>query len=75
MPYLQTPDEMADELADLFGIYGSHDERCGYWTHESTAAPIDLKAFIDAKPCRMCWNGIMENRIRATVKNEQRLAT
>jgi len=28
MPYLETPDELADHLADLLGIYGAHGDQC-----------------------------------------------
>ena len=73
MPYLQTPYEMADELADLFGVYGAHDEACGYWGGVVGNLPADLKAFLQAKPCRVCWNGVVADRIRLTVKNEERL--
>ena len=28
MPTLETPDELADVLADSFGVYGACDDRC-----------------------------------------------
>jgi len=73
MPYLQTPGEMADELADLFGVYGGHHEACGYYNRETTATPTALLDFLKARPCRICWNSVVEARIRSTVKNEERL--
>lgn len=28
MPFLETPDELADEIADCIGVYGAHDDKC-----------------------------------------------
>ena len=28
MPNLETPDELADEIANWLGVYGAHDENC-----------------------------------------------
>jgi len=28
MPHLETPDELADSLADKLGVYGVHDDLC-----------------------------------------------
>jgi hypothetical protein len=55
MPYLETPDELADALADLLGVYGAHeDETC-----------------TDKRPCRPCFTAGMADRIRRSVANEQ----
>lgn len=37
MPYFETPDELADHLADLLGIY--EDKRCDAWTCEECGTP------------------------------------
>ena len=55
MPYIETPDELAETLANLVGVYGAHDGSCG-----TAGRPI----------CRVCWTQIISDRIRASVKNE-----
>ncbi len=56
MPYIETPNELADELADLVGVYGAHPDG---------AECVDLR-----KMCRMCFVDVVSNRIRASVKGE-----
>ena len=60
MPYLETPGELADAIADLVGYYGPGPE---------------IGDHPDECDCRMCWVGAMEDRIRESVKNEDRLTT
>lgn len=57
MPYIETPSELADSIADLLGIYGSHKE------DEDT----------DPCPCRVCFVSTMTERIQASVRNENLL--
>lgn len=57
MPNLETPDELADHIADLAGIYGAHGEE-------------ETSTCTDAKPCRVCFVSGMTDRIREAVRNE-----
>jgi hypothetical protein len=59
MPYLETPSELAEVLADKLGVYGGHDEKC-------EEKPGHL--------CRVCWVPLMADRIRESVKNELQLS-
>lgn len=54
MPNLETPEELADEIADLVGIYGGHEDG-------------------ESKTCRVCFVSGFADRIRQSVKNEERL--
>ncbi len=60
MPYLETPEELADHLADGFYIYGG-----------CTKADDDWRA--ECKGCRICWKEQMTERIRQAVANERQL--
>lgn len=62
MPYLETPEELADKLADLAGVYGAHDE-------ERCSGGEDLRYC-----CRICWVSVVQDRIREAVANEAKLA-
>jgi hypothetical protein len=59
MPMLETPDEMADALADLFGIYGVHGEGDG-------AGCDDIR-----RACRGCFVPRIAERMRNAVDNER----
>ncbi len=61
MPHLETPDELAEWVADWLGVYGSvldddHDAR----SHK-------------ASKCRVCFVAELAQRIRDSVENEQAL--
>ena len=56
MVELETVDELAEELADMLGIYGDWPE---FGDH-----PDDCK-------CRVCFVIRMEDRIRDSVENEE----
>ena len=59
MPYLETPDELADALADMLGIYGACDSEI-----------CDCKK--DGKTCcRVGFLFYMAQRIRDSVINEK----
>lgn len=61
MPHLETPEELAEHLADRLGVYGAHgDER----NPEGVTCT-------DEKPCRPCFVMAMAERIRRAVKNER----
>ena len=64
MPYLETPSDLADHLADKLGIYS--DPRCG-----DTAERLDVH--VDDCECRVWWVPNMAERIRQAVKNERQL--
>lgn len=61
MPNLETPGELADELANLMGVYGSHTPRCG--DHAS----------LKTCECRICFVTELTARIRQSVANENLL--
>ena len=48
MPYLETPPELADAIANMCGIYGAHDD----------------DVCTEARPCRCCFATAMAERIR-----------
>lgn len=58
MPVIETPDELAEQIADWCGVYGVFTGNEGTENH-----PNDCK-------CRMCFVGMVENRIRQSVTNE-----
>lgn len=51
-------DDVVEDIANQFGVYGSHDERCG-----SLGNPI----------CRQCWASQTTMRIRQAISVENRL--
>lgn len=55
MPQLETPDELAEQIADWCGVYGSGPDG----DH-----PKDCK-------CRNCFTFEVEQRIRQSVNNEK----
>lgn len=59
MPNVETVPELVEELANLLGVYGVHDESCG-----QPGRPT----------CRVCWTQAVENRIRKAVDNERLLS-
>lgn len=59
MPYLETPEELADTIATWLGFYGSH-------TDDEVDCPKD---------CRICFTVSVTQRIRDAVTNEAHLAT
>jgi hypothetical protein len=59
MPHLETPDELADFLADQVGVYGAHED--GVCTEQ--------------RPCRPCYVSELTARIRQSVKNEALLGS
>ncbi len=64
MPYLETPEELADAIADLCGVYGG----CTY-------PDVDTTGNQDCRNCK-CRGGFvadMTERIRAAVRNERQL--
>lgn len=83
MPFLETPDELADHIADLLGIY--EDPRCGAidgcWC--TADADAGLHCHLDDEPgfpphisgcnCRVEWAPRMAARIRRAVENETKL--
>lgn len=58
MPYLETPEELADHLADLLGIY--QDPRCN----------LDEDQHAERCNCRAWWVPRMADRIRCAAGNE-----
>lgn len=52
---IETPDELAEFLANALGVYGAHDQRCA------------LKVY----KCRCCFVTAMTARIRESVANEK----
>lgn len=58
MPYLETPDELAEDIADMCGVYGS--------SPEDNTHPEDCK-------CRICFTIGIAERIRQSVQNEFKL--
>ena len=58
MPYLETPQELAEDIADRIGIYGGGPENDKH--------PNNCN-------CRLCFVEIMANRIINSVKNKERL--
>lgn len=59
MPYLETPEELADNIADLLGIY----ESPPMVGNLDTDHPQDCK-------CRICFVTEMTDRIIDSVKNK-----
>jgi len=59
MPILETPNELAEQIADWCGVYGGGPEN-------GSDHPEKCK-------CRMCFCGMVEHRIRESVKNEHLL--
>lgn len=59
MPYLETPEELAEDLADQVGVYGTGTETGGH---------------PEGCPCRICWVMGIVQRMRQAVAWEQRLA-
>lgn len=69
MPYIETPDELADHIADLIypsGIY--HDTRCPDQVGEQDGY-LDTQHIPDCN-CRVYWVPRMAERIRQAVNNE-----
>ena len=66
MPYIETVDELAENLATMLGIY-NHGLQL---VHPED----DGSSHTDACECRQCWCGEMARRIRKAVANETRLA-
>jgi len=60
MPNLETPDELAEQVADWCMVYGGGPEN-------GSDHPENCK-------CRMCFTGMVARRIREAVRNEQVLA-
>lgn len=61
MPFVETPEELAEALADLAEIYGQHDDRCS-------------KVFPSWKSmCRGCFVADMRERIVQAAKNDETL--
>ena len=56
-PYLETPEELAEQIADWAGVYGAGPDG----DH-----PADCK-------CRLCFVGMVEQRIRASLANETKV--
>jgi hypothetical protein len=57
MPFIETPDDIAERLADKLGIYGGHGDGDG---------AADCR-------CRDCFVPELVDRMRASVDNERRL--
>ncbi len=55
MPFVEMPEELAEDLANDLGIYGVHGEDCE----------------MGDKWCRMCWVSNMTNRIRQAGDRER----
>lgn len=68
MPYLETPPELAEELADMLGINGCVPEGC-----DGNSPDLDVDHPGDCK-CRLCFTIDITERIRQVVKNEARLS-
>ena len=58
-PYIETVEELAEQVADWCGVYGGGPEN-------GADHPADCK-------CRICFTGMVERRIRASVENDKRL--
>lgn len=59
MPYIETPEELAEWFADRVGIYGAHDEKCD--------------GGLKKDMCRVCWVPMIADRIRQSVANQEKL--
>ena len=59
MPFFETVPELTDTIADLLGVYGSHN---------ADDCSDDLR-----KMCRTCFVSVVESRIRAAVETERLL--
>ena len=66
MPNLETPDELAEVLADWLGIY--RDSRCD--NLELATKDETGDTHIDRCDCRVWWTYRMTLRIRKSVANE-----
>ena len=64
MPYIETVDELAESIADRFGVY--QDCTCGCQEDE-------FAFHHDECLCRFCFTGDLRLRIRAAVENEKKL--
>ena len=75
MPTLETPEELADALADLCGIYNQGMRLVGLTPEESRNVEHWglCRDHADDCWCRACWRGRMERRIRSAVLHEQLL--
>ena len=60
MPYIETIDEVVEEIADMIGIY--IDSRCG-----------DSDEHIQDCNCRVNWAPRMTERLRKALANEEKL--
>lgn len=66
MPYLETVEELAESLATSLGIYA---------TRRFLLEGDESSGHHDECPCRQCWCGRMERRIREAVRNEGIITT
>ena len=57
MPYIETVDDIVEELADNIGVYGAHSD--------ATCFPGHL--------CRVCWTSQLHDRLVQALENEKRL--
>jgi len=63
MPHLETPEELAEQIADWCGIYGTPTEE----------EQIENHGHLPECKCRMCFTVEIQERIRESVKNEEKL--
>ena len=75
MPYLETPEELAEALADACGIYNAGIHFVGMTPEESRQQEDWLDDHAEDCQCRMCWTGRMARRIRKAVHHEQHVST
>jgi hypothetical protein len=63
MPELETPEELAEKIANWCGVYGAHGDQY---------EPDGVRC-TDEKPCRSCFVMDLTRRIREAVANEKLL--
>ena len=70
MPYIETSDDLADELANMLGIY--EDPRC-VLVRSSDTGSSELVHHEECN-CRQFWTHAMAERIRRAVEGDKRYA-
>ena len=64
MPYIETPDELAEKIADYANVYSRNGCECG-------CAAEGGGDHDESCICRLCFVGDIEKRIRQSARNEK----